>query len=141
MTRLTHIIFAIVALALGAGCSMSGAPAYGEFGATELGVRGYDAGAVTPHATALALDLLPTPAAANLRRLGELDGLYGEYGFYDAVDPVDGTVARAYLALDQAMTFIALANHLKDGCMQKWFASDPIAQAALPLIADEDFFD
>jgi hypothetical protein len=118
-----------------------GANGYGEFGATELGVRGYDAGVVTPHATALALDLLPTPAAANLRRLGDWEGLYGEYGFYDAVDPVAGTVARAYLALDQAMTFIALANHLQEGCMRKRFASDPIARAALPLIADEDFFD
>jgi hypothetical protein len=114
---------------------------YREYGVTALGTRGYGAGAVTPHAAALALDLAPAPAVANLRRLGNWAGLYGEYGFYDAVDPVAGRVARAYLVLDQAMTFIALANHLHDGCMQKRFAADPIARAALPLIADEDFFE
>jgi hypothetical protein len=39
------------------------------------------------------------------------------------------------------MIFIALANHLADGCIQKLFAADPIVQAALPVIADEDFFE
>ncbi len=126
------------------GMSPSATPGtddYREYGVTALGTRGYGAGAVTPHAATLALDLAPAPAVANLRRLGDWPDLYGEYGFYDAVDPVAGTVARAYLALDQAMTFIALANHLHDGCMQKRFTADPIARAALPLIADENFFE
>ncbi len=44
MTRLTQLIFVIASLALGAGCAMSGAPAFssgapGEFGATPGGVQ------------------------------------------------------------------------------------------------------
>jgi len=126
------------------GMSPSATPGgnrYVEYGVEVLGVRGYDAGVVTSHAAALALPLLPGPAVANLRRLAERYDLYGEYGLYDAVDPVSGTVAHAYLALDQAMTFIALANYLKEGWVQKRFASDPIMRAALPLIGDENFFD
>ena len=114
---------------------------YGEHGVNLLGSWGYQPGIVTPHASALALSVIPAEAAQNLRTLAERYDLYGEFGFYDAVDPRTGAVARDYVSLDQSMTFIALANHLKDGCIQKLFAVDPIVQAALPVIADEDFFD
>ena len=39
------------------------------------------------------------------------------------------------------MIFVAAANYLTDGCIQRRFAADPIAQRALPLLADERFFD
>lgn len=126
------------------GLSPSAAPvgdAYGEYGVQILGVRGYAAGAVTPHATALALAVAPEAALANLRALAQRYPIYGEYGFYDAVDPLTGTVAYTYLALDQSMLFIALANYLNDHCIQKHFASDPIAQKVLPMVGAERFFD
>jgi hypothetical protein len=125
-------------------CMAPGAPrddAYREFGVTELGVKGYPPGAVTPHASALALAVAPEAAIANLRRLAELYPIYGEYGFYDAVDPKSGEVVPVYLTLDQAMLFVALANHLRDGVIQRRFAQDPIAARALPLLPAEDFFD
>ncbi len=114
---------------------------YGEHGVNVLGSWGYQPGIVTPHASALALAVTPVEATRNLRTLAELYDVYGEFGFYDAVDPRSGSVAYDYVSLDQAMTFIALANHLKGGSIQKRFAADPIVQAALPVIADEDFFD
>ncbi|MFI5398281.1 MAG: glucoamylase family protein [Candidatus Binatia bacterium] len=126
------------------GISSSATPAgdgYSEYGAKVLGARGYDAGAVTPYASALALSVAPEAAIANLRRLAERYEIYGEYGFYDAVDPRSGTVAYKYLSLDQSMLFIALANYLTDHSIQKHFASDPIIQKALPIIADENFFE
>jgi hypothetical protein len=116
------------------------AHAYGEYGVPVLGAQGYPADVVTPHATALALEFAPEAAVANLRRLLELYPIYGEYGFYDAVDPRSGEVVPIYLTLDQAMLFIALANHLRDGVIQQRFASDPIAARALPLLPAEDFF-
>jgi len=112
---------------------------YHEFGAAPLGTVGYRAGIVTPHASALALAVAPAAATANLRAIASRYDAYGEYGLYDAVDPASGAVAHSYLSLDQAMSFIALANHLKDGCVQKRFAADPIARAVLPMIGDEDF--
>ena len=125
------------------GMSPSMTPArdvYGEYGVRVLGVLGYGPGAVTPHAAALALGVAPE-AAGDLRELARRYDLYGDFGFYDAVDPRSGEVARAYLALDQTMTFIAAANYLKDHCIQRRFASDPIAEKALPILAAERFFD
>jgi hypothetical protein len=125
------------------GISPSASPGdgYGEYGVEILGSLGYPAGVVTPHASALALEVMPAAAAANLRALATRYPLYGEYGFYDAVDPLSGKAAHAYLALDQSMLLVALANYLKDGCIQKYFASDPIAGRALPLLSAESFFD
>ncbi|MGH7897017.1 MAG: glucoamylase family protein [Candidatus Binatia bacterium] len=114
---------------------------YGEYGVKALGSLGYGPGAVAPYAAALALLVMPEEAAANLRQLAERYHVYGEYGFYDSVDPGTGQVATHYLALDQSMVLIALANSLKDHCIQKRFASDPIAERALAIIGEEDFFE
>jgi hypothetical protein len=119
-----------------------GPDGYREYGVAVLGTsKSYGELAVTPHATALALQVAPEAATAALRELAARYDAYGDFGFYDAVDPKSGEVATAYLALDQGMLFLALANHLKDGLVQKLFAADPIAKRALPILADEDFFD
>jgi hypothetical protein len=125
------------------GMSPSAIPGatYGEFGVKILGTLGYEAGVVTPHASALALAVAPDAAIANLRKLAGFYDVYGDFGFYDAVEPRSGQVARAYLALDQAMTLVAAANYLKDHCIQERFASDPIVQKALPVVGLERFFD
>ena len=125
------------------GMSPSATPGngYGEYGVPALGARGYPAGVITPHAAALALGLVPEAAIANLRTLARLYDIYGDYGFYDAVDPRTGTVAYKYLALDQSMLFIAVANYLGEHCIQKAFAADPIVQRVLPVIGAERFFD
>ena len=39
------------------------------------------------------------------------------------------------------MILIALANHLRDGVVQKYFAADPIIQRVLPMLAAERFFE
>jgi hypothetical protein len=125
------------------GMSPSATPGsirYAEYGVPVLGAKGYFPGVVTPHAAALGLLAAPAEAAANLVELARRYPLYGEYGFYDAVNPVSGEVARKYLALNQSMILIALANHLKDHAVQRRFTSDPIMQSALPVIGGEDFF-
>lgn len=114
---------------------------YSEYGVKYLGVRGYKCGVITPHASALALSTTPEAAINNLRKLASLYDIYGEYGFYDAVDPLTGKVVHKYLALDQGMLFVALANYLKDHSIQEHFASDPIAARALNIIGEERFFD
>jgi hypothetical protein len=126
------------------GLSPSSTPegdGYSEYGVKVLGARGYKAGAVSPHASALALTVTPEPAIANLRALAERYPLYGEYGLYDAVNPRTGQVAYKYLALNQAMLFIALANHLDEHRIPRRFAADPLLSKALPLLADEHFFE
>jgi hypothetical protein len=116
-------------------------PGYGEYGVRVLGSLGYPPGAVTPHASALALAVTPAEAVANLRRLAERYEIYGDFGFYDAVEPLSGVVTPAYLALDQSMILIAITNHLRHGVVQRHFAADPIVANVLPLLAAEHFFD
>jgi hypothetical protein len=114
---------------------------YAEAGVPDLGTIGYAPGVVTPHASALALAVDQTAATANLRALAARPGLYGDFGFYDAVDPKTGAVAPVYLTLDQAMIFLAVANRLCDGCVQRRFAADPIAARALPVLGAERFLE
>jgi hypothetical protein len=114
---------------------------YGEFGARPLGIVGYGAGAVTPHAAALALPIDPDEAVKDLKLLAPRYGAYGDFGLYDAVDARSGAVARTYLTLDQEMLFIAAANWLTQGRVQAYFAADPIVQRALPVLARERFFE
>jgi hypothetical protein len=113
--------------------------AYSEYGVRVLGMRGYKAGVITPHASALAVGFSPEAAIANLRALATRFAVYGDFGFYDAVDPASGAVSRSYLALDQSMVLIALANFLTDGGIQRRFSDDPIAQRFFPVLALEDF--
>jgi hypothetical protein len=82
----------------------------------------------------------PVAATANLRQLAERYPILGNFGFYDAVDPQTGQVAYNYLALNQSMILIALANHLENGVIQRYFAADPIIQQVLPLLGAERFF-
>lgn len=114
---------------------------YGEFGVPALGVLGYADDVVSPHAAALALAVDPEAATANLQRLAAVPGLYGDFGFHDGYAPATGRVARAYLALDQAMLLLALANHLGDGVVRGWFEADPEIAPVLPLLARENFFE
>src|SRR5206468_12537284 len=121
--------------------AVPGAEAYGEYGVRPLGALGYHAGTVTPHASALALAVAPEAAVANLRQLAARYDLYGDFGLYDAVDPATGAVSHTYLALDQAMTLVALANHLTGGAIPARFAADPLVAPALPVLGAERFFD
>jgi len=123
------------------GLSPSSVPegGYSEYGAEPFGSKGYKAGVVTPHASALALEFAPQEAIANLRKLIELYDLYGEYGFYDAVTVETGLVARKYLALDQAMILVSLNNYLNDGAIRKRFHSELAMRAAEEILSSEDF--
>lgn len=113
---------------------------YREFGVPVLGTRGYPGGAVSPHASALALVVTPDEALANLQRLAQLYPIYADFGFFDAVDPSTGSVARGYLNLDQSMILVSLANYLLPGGMWQYFVSDPQVRRALSLLAEERLF-
>jgi hypothetical protein len=121
-------------------CIDPGSGRYREFGVKPLGSHGYDEGVVTPHAAALALAVAPDDAVEALMEMANRYPIYGPFGFYDAVDPATGKVAYDHLALDQLMLFISVANHLSGGVIPELFASDPWIKDALPLLAEERFF-
>lgn len=125
------------------GMSPSSVPegGYSEYGAKPFGSKGYKAGVVTPHASVLALEFAPEEVVKNLRKMIELYDIYGEYGFYDAVNVQTGLVARKYLALDQGMILVAIANYLKHGIIRDHFHADPDMKKGENLLSAEKFFE
>lgn len=94
---------------------------------------------VTPHASFLALSVVPQAAFANIEKLRSLypDLYTSDGGFYDAVNPATGAVGHRRLVLDQSMIMAALDNALTHNRMQQWFAHDPTAQAARKVLGAE----
>ncbi len=122
------------------GFSPSATPTgYSEFAATPLGTSGYKDGAtVTAHATFLALEYAPKDARKNIEALKSFNML-GNYGFYDSVNVETGELAKAYLALDQGMIMVSIANYMKDGVIRDYFHKDPIGKKPEALLKKEAF--
>ena len=98
----------------------------------------YRTGVVTPHASFLAMMFEQDGAVANLVRIEEKLKAYGEGGFFDAV-AIDGTVARRYLSLDQAMVMGALGNVLENDVLRRAFSTPDVESALRPVIGIEEF--
>jgi hypothetical protein len=94
---------------------------------------------VTPHASFLALSVLPQQAYTNIETLRRLyPGLYTtDGGFYDAVNPATGTIGHRRLVLDQSMIMAAIDNALNGNAIQRDFARDPISWAAKTYLSME----
>ena len=87
---------------------------------------------VSPHASVIALPVLPQQAYANIEALrGRYPGIYSsDGGFYDAVNPTTGSIGHRRLVLDQSMIMAALDDALNQDALQRYFARDPVSWAA-----------
>lgn len=113
---------------------------YETFGVDETGISGYGADAfVTPHATLLALEFVPDEAIRDALGTYRAWGMETEYGLYDSVRASDGSPTTAWLALDQAMSLVAIANRLLDGRVRALLADDPVGAGPADLLARERF--
>jgi hypothetical protein len=94
---------------------------------------------VTPHASFLALGVVPREAYANIAALRRLyPGIYtAAGGFYDSVNPATGAVGHRRLVLDQSMIMAALDNALNNHAIQRYFAADPVSWAARTYLSAE----
>jgi hypothetical protein len=94
---------------------------------------------VSPHASAIALPVVPQEAYANLLALrGRYPDIYTtDGGFYDAVDPSTGSVGHRRLVLDQSMIMAALDDALNKGALQQRFAHDAVSWAARLYLSSE----
>jgi hypothetical protein len=94
---------------------------------------------VTPHASFIALDVVPQKAYANIQKLRNLyPGVYSrDGGFYDAVNPSTGAVGHRRLVLDQSMIMASLDNALNGRQLQRWYAQDPVSKAARQYLSVE----
>ncbi len=94
---------------------------------------------VTPHASAIALPVLPQQACANLQELRTLypDIYTADGGFYDAVNPQTGQVGHRRLVLDQSMIMAAIDDALNNDALGRYFAADPVSWAARVYLGAE----
>jgi hypothetical protein len=98
----------------------------------------YGTGVVTPHASFLAMMFERGQATSNLLRIQHQLNAYGAGGFFDAV-AIDGTIARRYLSLDQAMVMGALGNVLGKGLLRRAFSTPDVEKSLRPVIGIEEF--
>jgi hypothetical protein len=114
---------------------------YQAYGSLLLGTDpnpDYAQTAVTPHASFLALNVLPQQAWANIQKmLSMFPQVYGPYGFFDALDPTTGAVAHRYLDLDQGMIMAALDDVLNNHALQQRWSHDPIGQVDIRYLRAE----
>jgi hypothetical protein len=94
---------------------------------------------VSPHASAIALSVLPQQAYDNLQALRALyPGVYtADGGFYDAVNPQTGSVGHRRLVLDQSMIMAAIDDALNGDALGQYFGRDPVAWAARVYLSIE----
>jgi hypothetical protein len=94
---------------------------------------------VSPHASIIALPVLPQQAYANIEALrSRYPGIYSsDGGFYDAVNPTTGSIGHRRLVLDQSMIMASLDNALNHDALQRYFAGDPVSWAARLYLSHE----
>ncbi|HEY8241175.1 MAG TPA: glucoamylase family protein, partial [Kiritimatiellia bacterium] len=108
------------------------------------GMGGMEDAIVTPHASALAINLFPREVVDNLRRLEAMglrrpcvvDGRTERFGFTDSINWQNGEISKAYLVLDQAMLFLSLVNFCEDGLLWKTFGADPMIRHGKEVVSD-----
>jgi cyclic beta-1,2-glucan synthetase len=126
----------------------SGNYQYHAFGLASLALRQGEGNplVISPYSTFLALDVDPSGALRNLRRM-EGEEWLGSYGFYEAADytQVPGRrswghrheLVRCWMAHHQGMSLLAMANFLHDGVVQRWFHGERRVQATELLLHEK----
>ena len=96
---------------------------------------------VSPYSSFLTLTTAPQISIKNLSRLEKM-GMTDKYGFFEAADFTKGrnsggfSVVRSYMAHHVGMSFLSVANLLKNECMQRRFMSDVFMQGAKSLLEE-----
>ena len=120
---------------------------YHAFGLPHLALHNSepDALVISPYSTFLSLNVDPSEALRNLRRMEEL-GWFAAYGFYEAVDYTSSRrkswrqryqVVPCWMAHHEGMSLLALANFLRDNVMQRWFHGERRVQATELLLHEK----
>ncbi len=119
---------------------------YQAFGEPSLGFKRNlsDSVVVAPYTTALALQIAPRLAVANLRRLDRA-GVSGRFGFYDAMDytaystgqEAAGVPARIYYAHHQGFIMSSIANAVGGGWVHRMIAAQPEMKVVTQLFEEK----
>lgn len=93
---------------------------------------------ISPHASVLAIGFFPKETVENLKNLqaagarpayfDSKSGKEYDFGFTDSFDTASGQASKHYLALDQSMLFLSLANYLNKDIVRKSFNHHPLGR-------------
>jgi cyclic beta-1,2-glucan synthetase len=120
---------------------------YHAFGLSRLALRKPELNAlvISPYSTFLALQVDPSGALRNLRRMMH-EGWFGAYGFYEAADFDPSRrrswrhrpeLVRCWMAHHQGMTLLSIANFLHNDVMLDCFHSNRRVQATELLLHEK----
>jgi len=120
---------------------------YQAFGLPQLSLMKRESKAlvISPYSTFLALNVDPSAALQNLRRMENL-GWTGAYGFYEAADYTifrsrfrwsRCQIVRCWMAHHQGMSLLSIANFLCSNVVQRWFHTDRRVQATELLLHEK----
>jgi len=120
---------------------------YSAFGLPHLALRKCETKAlvISPYSTFLSLSTDPVGAIENLHRMEDM-GWFGAYGFYESADFTSVRrriwgdryqLVRCWMVHHQGMSFLALANFLRDNIVQEWFHADRRVQATELLLHEK----
>jgi len=115
---------------------------YDTFGSPS-GIEPYASrGVITPHASFLALEVIPQKAVENLYNIASLySGAYDpEIGFADAINVNENKALYKYLALDQGMCFLAGLNFVFNGIIKNLFMQSQEGRKLAKVISELKFF-
>ena len=119
---------------------------YKAFGIPSLGMKSglVRETVVSPYSAALALQVNPAAALADLMRFEKI-GALGRYGFFEAVDYTPNRmqkgkrkrIVKSYMAHHQGMVLASILNALQDGRLQTLFHSATIVKATEMLLKEK----
>jgi len=115
---------------------------YATFG-SPAGISPYESrGIITPHATFLALEVIPEKALKNLENILLLypEAYSSSLGFVDAIDVKNNRVFSKYLALDQAMAFLSGVNFSTQGLVKQIFMDSKEGRKIADTVEGITFF-
>ncbi len=125
----------------------AGSYQYHAFGLPHLALRKDELNGlvISPYSTFLALNIDPSGALRNLRRMADMSW-FGAYGFYEGADYSSVRarfwqrryqLVRCWMAHHQGMSLLSVANFLKGNVVQRWFHSDRRVQATELLLHEK----
>ena len=120
---------------------------YEAFGVPTLAVKKPESEPliISPYSTLLALNVDAKSSLKNLHRMKSL-GWFGRYGFCEAADYTVSRgwfgqrrweLVRQWMVHHQGMSFLSLANFLRNNVVQKWFHSDRRVKASELLLQEK----
>jgi len=120
---------------------------YEAFGVPTLAVKKHESEPliISPYSTLLALNVDAKSSLENLHRMESL-GWFGRYGFCEAADYTVSRgwfgrrrweLVRQWMVHHQGMSFLSLANFLRNNVVQKWFHSDRRVKASELLLQEK----